>query len=89
MGRVNGLLYALRNLKFKRKPFDTDLLPKAHPYYNKEKSSLSRSLLSGFSNLDLAKKDEDWGFTDKVAEDILGDPPNIRKYARAFLYVGR
>ena len=30
MGRVNGLLYALRNGRFKRKPYDTDLLPEGH-----------------------------------------------------------
>ena len=29
-GRVNGLLYALRTGKFKRTPFDRDLLPKEH-----------------------------------------------------------
>lgn len=31
MGRVNGLLHALRTGKFKRKPYDTDLLPDEHP----------------------------------------------------------
>ena len=36
MARVNGLLFALRNGKFKRKPYDTDLLPKEHPSYKKE-----------------------------------------------------
>lgn len=39
-GRVNGLLYALKNGEFKRKPFDTDLLPKEHKYYNSEKRDL-------------------------------------------------
>ena len=29
-GRVNGLLHALRNGRFKRKPYDRDLLPKEH-----------------------------------------------------------
>lgn len=33
--RVNGLLYALANGKFKGKPFDTDLLPEAHPLSSK------------------------------------------------------
>ena len=40
MGRVNGLLYALKTGKFKRKPFDTDLLPKEHPYYKKEQRAV-------------------------------------------------
>lgn len=31
MARVNGLLYALRTGKFRRTPYDTDLLPAAHP----------------------------------------------------------
>lgn len=31
MARVNGLLYALRTGKFRRSPYDTDLLPSAHP----------------------------------------------------------
>jgi hypothetical protein len=30
-GRVNGLLHALRTGKFKRTPFDRDLLPDSHP----------------------------------------------------------
>ena len=39
--RVNGLLHALRTGKFKRKPFDTDLLPKEHPLSSKgEKAEL-------------------------------------------------
>lgn len=38
MGRVNGLLYALKNGKFKRKPFDTDLLPKEHPEYKQDRA---------------------------------------------------
>ena len=37
LARVNGFLYALRNGKFKRKPYDTDLLPSGHP--NSSKSS--------------------------------------------------
>lgn len=38
LGRVNGLLYALRTGKFKRKPYDQDLLPEAHPLSSKKKS---------------------------------------------------
>ena len=36
MARVNGFLHALRTGKFKRKPFDTDLLPDSHPLAGKE-----------------------------------------------------
>ncbi len=31
LSRVNGFLYALRNGKYKRKQYDTDLLPNSHP----------------------------------------------------------
>jgi HK97 family phage prohead protease len=37
MARVNGLLYALRNGKYKSGKFDVDLLPKDHPMSKKEK----------------------------------------------------
>lgn len=35
--RVNGFLSAVRTGRFKRKPFDTDLLPKGHPLASKKK----------------------------------------------------
>jgi HK97 family phage portal protein len=35
--RVNGFLHALKTGKFKRKPYDTDLLPEGHPLSSKEK----------------------------------------------------
>ena len=35
-GRVNGLLYALRTGKFKRTPFDRDLLPREHKLSTKK-----------------------------------------------------
>ena len=37
MARVNGLLHALRTGKFKRKPYDQDLLPAEHPLSSKDK----------------------------------------------------
>jgi len=45
MARVNGFLFAVRSGKFKRSPFDTDLLPKGHPLAskNKEKSDMKKS----------------------------------------------
>tara|TARA_B100000029_G_scaffold479190_1_gene526018 strand:+ start:1264 stop:3219 length:1956 start_codon:yes stop_codon:yes gene_type:complete len=36
MGRVNGFLHALRKDKFKRKPYDKDLLPINHPLSSKK-----------------------------------------------------
>ena len=35
LGRVNGFLHALRNGKFKRGAYDTDLLPSSHPLSSK------------------------------------------------------
>jgi hypothetical protein len=35
LARVNGLLYALRNGKFRRTPYDRDLLPSNHPLSSK------------------------------------------------------
>ena len=37
--RVNGLLYALRNGRFRRQPYDRDLLPKGHPMSSKTNKS--------------------------------------------------
>lgn len=37
MARVNGLLYALRTGRFRRKPYDQDLLPSAHPLSSRGK----------------------------------------------------
>lgn len=37
LGRVNGLLYALKNLKYKRTKYDTDLLPPSHPLSSRGK----------------------------------------------------
>jgi len=36
MARVNGFLQALSTGKFKRKPYDTDLLPSSHPLSSKK-----------------------------------------------------
>jgi HK97 family phage prohead protease len=41
--RVNGLLYALRNLRFRRTKYDTDLLPAKHPLSTKGKNSMSEN----------------------------------------------
>lgn len=37
MARVNGLLFALRTGRFRRTPYDTDLLPSAHPLSSRKK----------------------------------------------------
>ena len=84
MARVNGLLYALRTGKFRRKPYDTDLLPPDHPNSNAEK----KHLLSGYKRLPTAPKDEAWGFTDEEADKIFAEG-GMELYRRAFLFVDK
>jgi hypothetical protein len=42
MGRVNGFLYALSSGRFKRSPYDQDLLPKGHRYASDNKKKLDK-----------------------------------------------
>lgn len=86
MGRVNGLLYALRIGEFKRKPYDTDLLPAEHP--ESKKAVSSRTLMSQYKSLPLADKEADWGFDGQVALDII-DEVGFDDYRKAFLYHGK
>ena len=41
-GRVNGFLHALRTGRFKRSPYDQDLLPEGHRYASDEKKKLDK-----------------------------------------------
>jgi hypothetical protein len=43
-GRVNGFLYALRTGRFRRTPYDTDLLPKAHRLSTRKSRSISKAV---------------------------------------------
>ena len=87
MARVNGLLYALKNGKFKRSPYDVDLLPDEHP--DAPKSASIRHLLNGYSRLPLAPKGADWGWDQSEADRVLGDPEDMDRYERAFLFVNK
>jgi len=89
MGRVNGLLYALRTGKYRRRPYDTDLLPEDHPLSNAEDDKEQKHLIFGYKDLELAPKDTSWGFTKREARKILGDDPDMERYAQAFLFVNR
>ena len=78
LARVNGLLYALRTGKFKNKPYDTDLLPEAHPLSSKKsKEELYRKYPQGATNN--AKRVLEW---DKEYDlrDKMGTP---KGWARA------
>jgi HK97 family phage portal protein len=75
--RVNGLLYAMRNLKFKRKPFDTDLLAKDHPnYLQDDKSAASRDeentdFPAKGDNKEVSLKNSQWGVFDPAYAKML------------------
>jgi len=47
LGRVNGLLYALRTGRFRNKPYDTDLLPEGHPLSSK-KNPMNKDKINAF-----------------------------------------
>tara|TARA_Y100000114_G_scaffold127375_1_gene123986 strand:+ start:2428 stop:5625 length:3198 start_codon:yes stop_codon:yes gene_type:complete len=86
MGRVNGLLYALRNLKFRRTPYDTDLLPEEHPLSTRGEDEEKRHLLFGYKGLKKAPKETNWGFTKREADKLLEDD-NFDRYGDSFLFV--
>ena len=89
MGRVNGLLYALRTGKYRRRPYDTDLLPKDHPLSNAEDDEQEKHLIYGWKDLPLAPKDQDWGFTRREARKLIGEDGDLDTYKQAFLFVDR
>ena len=49
LARVNGFLRALRTGRFKRKPYDTDLLPSGHPSKSSKSESKAESVNVGES----------------------------------------
>ena len=46
LGRVNGFLHALRTGRFKRKPYDQDLLPSNHPLSSKKSGDIEEKAKS-------------------------------------------
>ena len=59
VARVNGFLHALRTGRFKRKPYDTDLLPSSHPLSSKKSGMKAASVKIGQSVSWSIKKDPD------------------------------
>ena len=59
IARVNGFLHALRTGKFKRKPYDTDLLPSSHPLSSKKNGEKASSVRVGQSVSWSINKDPD------------------------------
>lgn len=83
MARVNGFLYALRTGKFRRKPYDTDLLPKDHPLSNaedddkKEKSELTNFPKQGDDKKISLRNSNYRAFDVDYAEDLKKNWPRI------------
>lgn len=84
VARVNGWLQALRTDEFKRKPYDTDLLPAQHPHSTQGKRL--RAVVARVPDLPRAPLDTPWGWEAGAQAEVLGDPPSWRRYARAHLW---
>jgi HK97 family phage portal protein len=59
IARVNGFLHALRTGRFKRKPYDQDLLPSSHPLSSKKDGQKASSVRVGQSVKWSINKDPD------------------------------
>tara|TARA_B100000900_G_scaffold370408_1_gene348903 strand:+ start:1201 stop:3825 length:2625 start_codon:yes stop_codon:yes gene_type:complete len=59
VARVNGFLHALRTGRFKRKPYDQDLLPSSHPLSSKKDGEKASSVRVGQSVSWSINKDPD------------------------------
>jgi len=70
LARVNGLLYALKNGRFKRKPYDTDLLPSNHPLSSKKNlATNTNALLTDIDGIEHTEEQIDsYIFEDSVSD---------------------
>ena len=83
MARVNGLLYALRNGRFRSGAFDVDLLPAEHPMSNAEKKAYENH----YPVLEISTEPSNpnlQSFED-IQKSILGDPANWERYKEAHI----
>ena len=81
MARVNGLLYALRNGRFRRKPYDLDLLPAEHPLKGKEeKSFVNKNVELEISTEPSNPLQQSF---DDIKKSVLGSPANWERYEEA------
>lgn len=81
MARVNGLLYALRNGRFRRKPYDLDLLPAEHPLKGDKKKSYEAKQVELEISTEPSNPNEQ--SLEDIQSSILGSPSNWERYASA------
>jgi len=82
VARVNGFLHALRTGRFKRKPYDQDLLPSSHPLSSKKSGEKAASVRVGQSVSWSINKDPDPPSTvHGVVTSVSGDEATMQVWA--------
>jgi hypothetical protein len=100
-GRVNGFLHALKTGRFKRTPFDTDLLPEEHPLSSKKSVTSKESFVPPEGAQEAGQRALDWlaeghagsGFTDvgraRAAQLARGDALSEETIRRMASFLAR
>lgn len=83
VARVNGFLHALRTGRFKRKPYDQDLLPSSHPLSSKKSADVKASSVSVGQSVSWSiNKDPDPPSTvHGVVTSVSGDEATMQVWA--------
>ena len=83
MARVNGFLRALRTGKFRRKPYDQDLLPSSHPLSSKKSGNKAESVRVGQAVSWSINKDPDPpSVVHGIVTSVNDDEATMQVYAR-------
>ena len=83
MARVNGFLRALRSGKFRRKPYDQDLLPSSHPLSSKKSGNKAESVRVGQAVSWSINKDPDPpSVVHGIVTSVNEDEATMQVYAR-------
>ena len=83
MARVNGFLRALRTGKFRRKPYDQDLLPSSHPLSSKKSGTKAESVRVGQAVSWSVNKDPDPpSIVHGIVTSVNNDEATMQVWAR-------
>ncbi len=83
MARVNGFIRALRTGKFRRKPYDQDLLPSSHPLSSKKSGNKAESVRVGQAVSWSINKDPDPpSIVHGIVTSVSDDEATIMVWAR-------